>query len=177
MLIPLGILAASGAGGGGSYESIASATTSNSIAEFTSIANTYKHLQIRGTFDSSGNSVLVQFNNDTAGNYVVHALYGDGSSPSAVGTTGSSRAVHPDIFYGGFPSSSYRNVFIIDIIDYASTSKYKTVRTFSGLDSNGGTAPYIGLGSGLWQSTSAISSIKFNTNTTGTFALYGLKGA
>jgi hypothetical protein len=69
--------------------------------------------------------------------------------------------------------------FIIDIQDYSSTSKNKTVRTFSGVDFNGSGS--VNLYSSLWMSTSAISSLtltsntgEFSTNTT--FALYGIKG-
>jgi len=70
-------------------------------------------------------------------------------------------------------------VSILDIIDYADTSKYKTVRGFSGSDRNG--AGNIFLISGLWLSTSAISTITLtadgtNWTTSTTFALYGIKG-
>ena len=73
------------------------------------------------------------------------------------------------------------NIFgtgIIDILDYADTSKYKTVRTLFGYDANG--SGYIAFSSNLWQSTSAITSITM-TPVNGiaeysSFALYGIKG-
>jgi hypothetical protein len=71
-------------------------------------------------------------------------------------------------------------VAVIDILDYANTSKYKTTRTLAGNDQNG--AGLVGLYSGLYMSTSAISSIEFTINGSGNFAtgsnfaLYGIKG-
>lgn len=177
MLIPLGILAASGAGGGGSFESIASATSSNTTVTFTSIPSTYTHLQIRAIFTSGGASMPMRFNSDTGSNYSNHTLYGDSSSAGAEGNANTDRLLSNNYFYGGFPSSDYPGVFIIDIHNYASTSTYKTIRVFGGMDNNGGTAPYIALGSGSWRNTNAINSITFAGNSTGTFALYGIKGA
>ena len=67
-------------------------------------------------------------------------------------------------------------------LDYASTSKYKTVRAITGTNANTSSANFaVSLGSGLWQSTNAITSVTiangydfFSTSTT--FALYGIKG-
>ena len=68
---------------------------------------------------------------------------------------------------------------IIDIIDYASTTKNKTVRAFFGLDLNGSGS--VTLGSGLWMNTNAITDININAAADpmaagSTFALYGIKG-
>jgi predicted patatin/cPLA2 family phospholipase len=75
------------------------------------------------------------------------------------------------------------NIFgagVIDILDYANTNKYKTVRALSGHDNNG--SGYVNFESGLWMSTSAITSIKLFTAGNvyaqyTQFALYGIKGA
>jgi hypothetical protein len=69
---------------------------------------------------------------------------------------------------------------ILDIHDYTSTTKNKTFRSITGRDNNG--SGQITLYSGLWLSTSAITSISLNTSgsnftTASTFALYGIKGA
>lgn len=71
-------------------------------------------------------------------------------------------------------------VSIIDIHDYKSTSKYKTVRSFSGLDLNN--PGDVNLSSGLWMNTAAITSIEVflfsdNWTTQTQVALYGIKGA
>ena len=66
---------------------------------------------------------------------------------------------------------------MIDILDYSNTNKYKTARVLGGMDFNGsGSAS---LQSGLWMSTSAVTSITCisagNNWTTGTqIALYGV---
>jgi hypothetical protein len=191
MLIPLGILAASGAGGGGSFESIATITASGgeTSLSFTSIPGTYASLQIRGIMrraDASSNlgRVYLQFNSDTGANYAGHQLRG--TDAGTVSASGSASASNFFAFRGAgaLDASNTFGVGIADIHDYASTTKYKTTRSFTGLDNNGrssGTSE-IYLYSGLWQSTSAITRIDlvFNGDTAAagtTFALYGIKGA
>jgi len=174
-----------------SYESIATVTVGaggSSTISFTSIPSTYKHLQIRGIVKSGraadNANIYMGFNNDTTtGNYYGHYLYGDGSTAGAGGKIGSS--TNNVIWATGTNSSSLiLTSFVIDILDYASTSKNKTTRVLQGYDQNGDGR--ITLISGLWMNNStAISSIQF-TEATGaspafsqysSFALYGIKGA
>ena len=159
------------------FESIASVSpTSGTSVTFSSIPADYQHLQLRWNLDNGGNTqLLLRMNSDTGSNYSFHLLYGTGSSAAA---TGGSSAT--SINYGGFAgTSSGLAVGIIDIVDYASTTKYKTTKTFSGRDTNG--TGWIQLSSGLWQSTSAITSITLidpnYTFSNGTIALYGIKAA
>jgi hypothetical protein len=69
---------------------------------------------------------------------------------------------------------------LIDILDYASTTKNKTLRGFTGADLNGsGNSNIV---SGLWINTAAITSIQIIAEATAfkagsTFALYGIKEA
>jgi hypothetical protein len=77
----------------------------------------------------------------------------------------------------GNDKSSIRSVFIIDIHDYASTTKNKTVRTFSGVDMNGSGLVY--LTSGLWLNTAAVNSVLLKPDggdfdTGSSVALYGI---
>ena len=191
MSLILGILAqsAGAAGGGTSYESIAtfsvgSGGTAN--VEFTSIPSTYTHLQIRGIARKNGASndtagILMTFNEDTASSYNTHYLQGDGSSAVAY-TSGASRANIESIYFaGGGMTANTFGVQIIDILDYANTNKYKTTRQLSGVSSNASSAiDYILFGSGLWRSTSAITSITLTGNDFvqySQFALYGIKGS
>ena len=167
-----------------SYESIASATGTGSSGTitFTSIPSTYASLQIRwlGQVDGGTNgtyNTYIQFNSDGGNNYARHTLDGDGASVTA---SGADTVTAPQVGLATRNSDTALGVSIIDIHDYASTSKYKTVRVFNGADRNG--AGSVQLQSGLWMSTSAISSIaiiNFNGNfkTNSTFALYGIKGA
>lgn len=187
----LGIMASSISGSKAntnSYESIQTTTLSSSQATitFSSIPATYKHLQIRfiardsdtgSTFDYT----TLQYNGDTStANYTYHVLSGNGAT--AAGSGGGTGIINYNVggyIVAGGATASVFGVGVIDILDYANTSKYKTTRTLSGWDKNG--AGSVGLSSGLWLSTSAISSIVIgsqagNLVTYTQFALYGIKG-
>lgn len=160
------------------YESIATATGTGSSAEinFSSIPTGFKHLQIRGILnDGNANDIRVRANTDTANNYSWHQLSGNGSVTSASG--GATAAYIGTTIYANY-GTNIMTGFIMDILDYGSTSKYKTFRFFAGNDQNGSGQVYVT--SGLWQSTSAINAIRvyiganaFTTSTT--LALYGIK--
>jgi hypothetical protein len=164
-----------------SYESIASATGTGSSGTitFSSIPSTYVSLQIRfNAAANSGDLFQVQFNSDTGANYVRHRLASTLTNVTASGTTGSS--VIPVFGPRVGVITGYMATGIVDIHNYASTSQYKTVRSFSGVDGIG--SGEVDLMSGLWLSTSVINSISFSTNggnftTTSTVSLYGIKGA
>jgi hypothetical protein len=145
---------------------------------FSSIPSTYTHLQIRCTalLSASDNDYRMQINGDTGSNYSRHYLLGDGSAASAAGIG------NTDMFLVGYNAASYTNstASIIDILDYANTSKYKTARALAGVDKNGG--GYMFLLSGSWRNTAAITSLKIYPNAGifnqySQFALYGIKGA
>ena len=154
---------------------------------FSAIPQTgYKHLQIRGIAftDDTGNSGLGNirlsafFNGDTtATNYYNHDLKGDGTSASA----GSENAAK-------FAGNGVRNSMIapganiVDILDYTSINKNKVVRTLTGFQNNDTNVSNQGirLVSGLWNNTSAISSIQLvpelgNFKQYTQFSLYGVK--
>ena len=185
MLSPLiGIIASSGvAASTTAYESIATvnASGSSSVLTFSSIPSTYQHLQIRGIArDGAGSSITMTFNSDTSGNYARHRLTGNGSAAAASGSASTNFIPLLGAAGIGVASNTFA-ALIIDILDYANTSKYKTARALNGLDENGSGG--VELASGLWQSTSAISTVTLtnggaNNFSTGTqFALYGIKGA
>jgi hypothetical protein len=165
---------------GGSYDAIGTVDVGSggtSTISFTSIPGTYKHLQIRGIMRSanSANNPL-RFNSDSGSNYTWHQLQGDGSSASTYANT-PVNGVRWGLNSG---DSSYPFATIIDILDYANTNKYKTVRALSGNDGTGTTSSRIGLYSGVWMNTNAITSIAI-TNDGNTmlqysqFDLYGIK--
>ena len=165
----------------GAYESIATFTGNGTATNytFTSIPSTYKSLQLRiNVLGSDGDSIQIQFNSDTAANYVYHFLAGTGSAAVASAATALSWIPISDASYQGI-NPTYPTAIITDIIDYASGSKNKVTRSFAGIDKNG--SGVVDLMSGLWISTSAITSIKVfgfnNLNTGTTISLYGIKGA
>jgi hypothetical protein len=184
----LGTLSSGVAASTSSYESIATVvgTGSATSLSFNSISADYKHLQIRGigrTVNSAGSlrDVLIRFNSDTGSNYVFHTLQGDGSSATSNGNTAQTSIIWDNVPDAGF-TANCMNGFILDIHDYASTTKNKTTRAFYGFDSNlGTTANRLSLRSGLWLSTSAITSITVSCTvafaTSFQLALYGIKGA
>jgi hypothetical protein len=170
-----------------SYESIATANGNGSASTitFSSIPSTYSHLQIR-LLSRDNRAVTVSsgyltFNSDTASNYAAHYLSGNGSAASS-GAASSTTPSNATAFWtpGSSAGASMYGGSIIDILDYANTSKYKTTRVLSGTDQNG--LGNIGLFSVLWQSTAAISTIVITSGTStawdanSTFALYGIKG-
>lgn len=144
---------------------------------FSSIPGTYKHLQLRAfvPFASGVNSVALQFNGDTGSNYTFHQIYGTGSAAGSNAATSATKAGLGITSTG----SPYGSVAVIDLLDYVSTSKYKTARSLTGTDSNG--AGVVSLRSSLWLSTNAISSIlvafdnAVNLPQYSTFSLYGVK--
>ena len=194
MILP-GVIASSGGGVASSYESIQTyvlGSTASSVT-FSSIPQTYTHLQIRISFlcsngdgwqwMQSGNSSV----DTTATNYSSHHIYGNGAGTNAAYQTGS---VNPNANgyrwgYANTASSTSPYPAIIDILDYTNTNKYKTFRSLNGQDANG--SGFVFLSSGLWMSTSAINVIKIsnssgnqqtsyqNYNQYSSFALYGVK--
>ena len=188
----VGIIASSGgAVAGGAYESIASVTPSGSTntVTFSSIPSTYASLQLRilarGTSNGGSTNPLILFmraNGDTGTNYANHRLFTDGTV-QADGTASQTRMTPAIYADSGYPANVF-GVAIIDIHDYASTTRNKTVRTISGVETNAGTtANRLDIHSDLWMSTSAITSLTIlnnggdNFSSSSSFALYGIKGA
>lgn len=166
-----------------SFESIASAngTGSSGTITFSSIPSTYKHLQIRFNIFSSAenNAMNLRINGDTDTNYSFHQMYGDGTSTGSVGSANRDSIRIAD--YGVVSQFGNPTVGIIDIHDYASTTKNKVVRVFTGTDKNNAYAQGVELDSGLWRSTSAITSVTItvsssNFTTSSRVSLYGIKG-
>ena len=190
----VGIIASSGgaAAAAGAYESIASVIPSGStnIVTFSSIPSTYTSLQLRilarGTANGSSTDPLIFFmqaNSDTGSNYTNHSLVANGSTVIANGSV-SQTQMRPGIYAdSGYPANVF-GITIIDLHDYASTTKNKTVRTISGVENNSGTtSSRLHLRSDSWMSTSAINSLTITNNggdnfsSSSSFALYGIKGA
>lgn len=184
--ISLGIFASS-AFPIGDFESIATVSVGSggsANVEFTNIPSTYTHLQIRFLAKTDINdtryALWYQFNGDTATNYSFHALYGDGSGVTALGSA--SQGVAEASTNAG-NSAGTTNIFgagVVDILDYTNTSKNKTIRSLSGVDNNG--SGRISFQSGLWRSTNAITSITIGDYGQtlmqySTFALYGIRSA
>jgi len=169
-----------------SYESISTVTVGSggsSSISFTSIPGTYTHLQIRGiartvNAGTGASLIFVRANSDTASNYSAHYLGGDGSTAYAGAAANQTNMYNGIAVDNGYTAYTFSG-FVLDVLDYANTNKYKTLRALSGGDGNGLGEIY--LFSGNWRSTSAITTLTLNANTNfaqySQFALYGIKGS
>ena len=188
----LGIFASQGRVAGNSYESIATVTVGaggSSNISFSSIPSTYKHLQIRGlvksTQSATGNTydnLTMQLNGDTGSNYTRHALIGNGASASVYGIASTTFAQAGFVVRSDSAAANMFSVTIIDILDYSSTSKYKTTRGLVGNDLDTTNQNAVALVSSVWQNTAAVTSIVLGNDNSYAFAqytqvgLYGIKG-
>jgi hypothetical protein len=181
-LLPLGLLSqGGGAGAPADFELIATAagTGASRVIDFTGIAATYKHLQIRYTAknDTANANMAITLNNVTTTSYASHAVTADGSS---VTSTNASSATSV-LLTGGCDDNSTANSFVgavIDIADYTNTSKNTTLKAFYGRV--GGTRR-VSLLTGFINSTALINQVTItgsggNFTTASRFSLYGIKG-
>jgi len=182
----LGIIASSMKGVSGSFESIATATGSGATTiTFSSIPQTYKHLQVRymaraNTGAGILGAVELTFNGVTGTSYASHRLWGNSSTANVAAASSQASIQNVTIAGGGILANTY-GVGIIDIQDYSATTRNKTVRTLIGLDQNtGSTSSQILMLSGLFNSTSAITSMTFTLaagfDSTTVYSLYGIQG-
>lgn len=191
----LGIMASSfrsAAGPVGAYDSLATVTVPSGGAAsitFAGIPSDYKHLQIRaicrGTYATGSDAILIQMrvNSDTAANYSLHLL--QGSTGPANGTSAQGYANADYIRVGALPKGNWTSgVFgpiVLDILDYANTNKYKTIRSLSGAEGNSASVyQYVEFDSASWRNTNAITSINIfaaadSIAEYSSFALYGVK--
>jgi hypothetical protein len=164
------------------YEPISTRTltTAASSVTFSSIPQTYTDLILVTYFATTtvNEDAYVQFNSDTGSNYSRTHLRGNGS------TAGSSRASNQTYCLLDLDSSGATLNAGLQIT--AQFMNYSNVTTFKSLISRSGTlgGSYTGttLLTGLWRSTSAISTILVgcttNTFVVGSvFTLYGIKAA
>jgi hypothetical protein len=171
----------------GSYDSLGvvtvAASSSVSSITFSSIPQTYTNLQLRiiarNTNPSSGafGGYNTTFNGDTTNSYARHYMYGNGGAFFS-GNASSQTSFPIDRFPFNVTNSSFFGSAIVDILDYKSTSKYKTIRNLAGTDLNG--SGQMWFSSGLWlNSTYGISTITLTASQFfqpySQFALYGIK--
>ena len=165
---------------GGSYDAIGTVVVGSggqATITFSSIPQTYKHLQIRGLTRATGASTvgLIRFNSDANGVY--HQLIGNGSTVTADRGTGNSDVDYFFVADNSFGTNTFGGL-TMDILDYTNTNKNKVTRTLSGADTNGSGS--ISFTSGLWINTAAVTSISIRTLGTSfaqysQFDLYGIK--
>jgi hypothetical protein len=156
----------------GAYDALATVTLSASTSSvtFAGIPSGYKHLQHYDT--------QVRFNSDSGSSYPYHLLLGQGSAASAQGYSATTALWGGDAPAGGNLANTF-GAGVIDVLDYASVNKNKTLRSLSGFDANG--SGLVALASGVWlNSSTAINSItisgpSLNLVQYSQLALYGVK--
>lgn len=160
------------------YDCIAATTVTGSATStvtFSNISGEYTDLVLvcNGGTDIASN-VYIRFNGDTGNNYLTNTLSG-GPSLSSSRSTAQNTAIVNDY---GYTEPDMNFNLIINIMNYSSTETRKTFLSRCNHADNG-----TGAVTGIWRSTSAITSIdllaifsgtpKFSIGTT--FALYGIK--
>lgn len=193
--LPLGILAASAAGGA-TFEHIQTTLVSGSAASVTfsglaALASNYKHLQIRGSFRHGSNDTTLvgRFNGSGTGR-TGYSMFTSGAGEIPPGERSASDAL--GLIYtqdaGSSPANAFTSV-IIDLPDCFETDKFKSVAGYIGLAGSGTNHNRIGFFSNVWENTAATTSFglslgtgagpawqgsSFQGNTR--FSLFGIRG-
>lgn len=161
---------------GSTYTPIASTTLGSNQAtiEFTSIPGTFTDLILIGGVSSTDNifnrALRAQFNADTSALYSTTNIYGE---TSAVSTSTPNSNV---IGLCEMPIGSNFMALKLQANSYSNTTTFKTTL------SSGGSTNIITLATGLYRSTSAITSLKLllsgeSFRTGSTVTLYGIAAA
>jgi len=160
---------------GATYTPIQTITSSGASISFTSIPSTYTDLIIVVNGKSSGaGQMALRFNSATT-NYSSTSLNGNGTTAYSQRTTTSSNSFMQLGYYDYYDSN--QGTGIVNVMNYANTTTYKTV-----LARNNNASTGVGTSVGLWQSTSTINAIEVFpigcTWITGTtLTLYGIAAA
>lgn len=163
---------------GSTYTPIATYTASGTPASYTfsSIPSTYTDLRIvfNGGVTSGAINLRLEYNGDTGSNYSNTDLTGDGSSASSHRTSNTTSILAN---YYGYMTADQNTNILIDIMNYANTTIYKTNLTRANNAGNGTAASV-----GLWRSTAAINAVKVmasggNFSNGSTITLYGIAAA
>jgi hypothetical protein len=125
----------------GAYDSLATVTvgaTAVSSIEFAGIPAGYKHLQIRAIYRTNAAfagtlDMWMRFNSDTGSNYSRHVVAGNGATATAGANLTQTRIPFGNAIPGASSTANTFGAAVIDILDYASTNKNKTVRGLYGL--------------------------------------------
>lgn len=162
------------------------ATGSSGSMAFGSITNRYQDLVLvlsgRSTNVSTYAGASVYFNNTGATGWSNTYLYGNGATASSTRSLTSSPTYGLQLnpAWGVAAASATAGVFssvVINILNYANTSTYKTAFARNATDLNGSGITTLIVGN--WANTSAIDAIEIQTQGNwvagSTFTLYGVK--
>lgn len=155
---------------------------------FSAIPQTYKHLQVRitGRFNSTASSTYIfsiYLNGyDGVSNSARHSLECDGTSVTSAAGSSVTNIWGGYIAMNNYPTNAF-SANIIDILDYSSTTKNKTIREMGGVVSTATSTSKIALHSGFKNTTNAVTSLEISSDNGSIFwmagsrlSLYGIKG-
>lgn len=155
----------------------ASTVTFSNLSQWVGV---YRHLQlvssVRNTANAGTGPLLARFNNDSAGNYTYHDLVRVGGSTGSSASTGNTTINLGWIPHGSTTGGVF-SINVSDILEWSSTTKNKVTRSMTG---NIGFDSRVGILSGMWLNTSAITQIQLvaeggNSFAQGSrFSLYGV---
>jgi len=153
-------------------------TSAVSSVTFTSIPSTYTDLvlvcNVIGVGANTDENCSIQVNGDTASNYSMTRLRGNGTAASSDRDTSATSAIAGIITVKTADDGTRSNV-VVNFQNYSNATTYKTW-----LSRSNSAAYNVQAMANLWRSTSAINSIKFQINSNNfavgsTFSLYGIK--
>lgn len=164
------------------YTPIVTVTLGSAVSSYTfsSIPSTYTDLVMvlngRSAASATSDTYIMQFNGDTGLNYSRTRLLGTGSAASSANRTNGNTIDYEGMAANTGASGVY-GYAMVNVQNYSNSTTRKTVLIRNG-DVN-----YVEATVGLWQNTSAISSINLatasgsNLMAGSTFTLYGVKSA
>jgi hypothetical protein len=160
------------------YTPIATTTLGSAAASYTfsSIPATYTDLVlvVAPFLSSSTTNMEMRLNGDTATNYSITTVYGNGTSAVSARQSSASTML---LDYSTDPNTTV-GTYLVQFMNYSNTTTYKTVLSRANNASKGTEAVV-----GLWRSTAAINTILIQVGISLTFAagttfsLYGIKAA
>jgi len=179
---------ARGAFSDGSYDFIATnnvATATSSIT-FSSIPQTYQHLQLRyvgrnGRSSDTAGHLGLQINSSYT-TYLGAMYYSSGASPAGLDGTPGGSTGYQLFATGASANASAYGTGIVDFLNYASTTQLKTARVIHASPS-GSSESLVGTSVMTLTNTAAITSISItgidgaNIIAGSKFSLYGLKAS
>ena len=151
---------------------------------FSSIPTTYEHLQVRGSHRAAGSSggqaFYIELNATAGTGYSSHTMVGANTNALGQSTTGEAYIKIYDGIHGVFAETAEYATIILDVLDYRNANKNTTVQLFMQDALTYGTDSRMTFGSGSWDSTDAITQIKFtpsngNIVRGSEYTLYGIQ--
>ena len=162
-------------------------TSASSQVTISSIPSTYDHLIVRCSTRTSAavniSSFTLRFNSDSGSNYYGGYIFSEGTVAGGSSGSGTSHSTGGTIYMAG--ANVFNDLFSINeltIFNYKNTSYKKTIGHLSGVAGDAAGFHGVGFGGGIWNSTSAITSIDFlagggNFVVGSSFRLYGISNS